>query len=108
MRPIDIKLDGDNCWPELAEMKAAGLLELGDLIGVALLPDAVITRADGTEARVPALTLRVRVQHPTDPSLHGGHVLVQLKVDTLEAIAAALRGRLQYLEQLSAQGGTPS
>lgn len=108
MRPIDIQLDGDACWPELEQMGAAGQVEIGDLIGVALLPDAVVTRADGTEARMPALTLRVELRYPGNPDLHRGHALVQLKVETLEMIAGALRARLQYLEQLRAQGGTPS
>lgn len=108
MKPIDIQLDGDACWPELADMKRVGLIDLGSLVGVALLPDALVTRADGSQVRVPSVTLRVAINHPTDPSLHRGHILVQLKVETLEMIAGALRARLQYLEQLRAQGGTPS
>lgn len=99
MTSIDIQLDGDNCWPELRE---PGAFDIGQLVGVALLPDAVVTDTfTGAERRVPALTLRL---HTAD----GRVVLAQLKVEMLEAIARAMRGRLQYLEQLKAQGGTPS
>lgn len=108
MRPIDIQLDGDACWPELKWMGEKGMVEMGDLIGVALLPDAVVTHEDGTSTRMPSVTLRVEVRHPSDPHLHQGHVLVQMKLETLSAIAGALRGRMEYLAQLAAQGGTPS
>lgn len=41
MTGLEIHLDGDGCWPDLAEKQAAGKLhEPGRLAGVALLPSA--------------------------------------------------------------------
>lgn len=83
---IDIQLDGDNCWTDLDEAV------VGQLDGVALLPDA-LTHA-GT--RVPAVTLRIR--------LDGQVVLAQIKVDALRTILGAVDGRLAFL---AAKGHAP-
>lgn len=96
MKMLDIQLNGDKCWPDLKDF------EVGDLAGVALLPDAVVTDTfTGEERRVPALTLRV---HGAD----GRVVLAMLKVEMLETLARAMRSRLDYLEDLKKRGGRES
>lgn len=105
MTAIDIQLDGDNCWPELTRLRADGLLDTGELVGVALLPDGEVTDGfTGQIKRVPTVTLRIRVERPTACM----NVLVQLKVETLEMLARAMRGRLEYLASLKARGGRDS
>lgn len=52
---LDINLDGDGCWPDLAEKKAAGKLhEPGRLAGVALLKN-------GTTSGKHTVTFRVEL-----------------------------------------------
>jgi hypothetical protein len=99
---IDIQLDGDNCWPDLDAKADAGQVSVAELVGVALLPDAIVTNMlTGAERRVPAVTLRL---HLPD----GRIVLAQLKVEMLETLARAMRGRLDYLAELKAKGGRES
>lgn len=99
MTSIDIQLDGDNCWPDLREPES---FITGELRGVALLPDAqVLDTFTGKEHRKPALTLRV---HTAD----GRVVLAMLKLEMLEAIGRAMKGRLEYLEDLKRRGGADS
>lgn len=105
MTMIDIQLDGDNCWPELAQLRESDLLDVGDLVGIALLPDAEVTDGfTGQTKRVPAVTLRIRMDQPTASRT----VLVQLKVETLAMLASAMKGRLEYLAELKRKGGTAS
>jgi hypothetical protein len=110
MTSIDMQMDGDECWPELAELHQSGLLETGELVGVALLPDAEVRDGfTGWKKSAPVLTLRISVPHPTDPDPQLARtVLVQLKVDMLNMIAGALKGRLEYLEDLKRRGGADS
>lgn len=102
MTRIDLQLDGYHCWPELAELRAAGKLDEAHLVGVALLPDAeVVNTLTGECARVPALTLRF--------TLPDGRVgLAQIKVDMFAMIARAMQGRIEYLAELAAKGGKPT
>ena len=95
MTVVDLQLDGDECWPDLKEFL------LAELSGVALLPDGEVTGLNGETRRVPILTLRVDLPD-------GGTALVQIKVQMLEMILGAVRGRLGYLDELGRQGGTPS
>ncbi len=100
MTSIDIQLDGDNCWPDLKDRDVA----IGELKGIALLPDAVVVDTfTGLQRRVPAVTLRLELHGPAAPT-----VLVQLKVETLEMLARAMRGRLEYLADLKKRGGRSS
>lgn len=102
MTSIDIQLEGDGCWPDLIELGQAGKVEQAALVGVALLPDAVVTDTfTGKSRRVPALTLRI--------ALPDGRVaLAQVKVDMLNMVLRGIQGRLEYLADLAAKGGTPS
>lgn len=54
MIPLEIILDGDNCWPDL---KATGYRQ-GELRGVAALPR-------GTESGKPTVTVRVELPDGT-------------------------------------------
>jgi hypothetical protein len=102
MTNIDLQLEGDECWPDLTELGAAGKLDHAALVGVALLPDAEATDTlTGRTKRVPAVTLRI--------ALPDGRVgLAQIKVDMLRMIVRALDGRLEYLADLASTGGTPT
>jgi len=95
MTTIDLQLDGDECWPDLKEF------ELAALSGVALLPDGEVLGLDGQTRRVPILAFRVELAQ-------GGTAIAQIKVEMLEVVLGAVRGRLAYLAQLTKQGGTPS
>lgn len=95
MTNIDLQLDGDGCWPDLRQF------ELAALSGVALLPDGEVQGLDGKMRRIPILTLRVELPD-------GTVALAQVKVEMLEMVLGAVRGRLAYLAALTAQGGTPS
>jgi hypothetical protein len=92
---IDLQLDGDGCWPDLKDFVLAALS------GVALLPDGEVLGLDGKKRRMPILTLRVELAD-------GGTALAQIKVEMLEAVLGAVRGRLAYLGELAAKGGMPS
>lgn len=90
MKRLDIKLDGDNCWPELRD---GDRMIVGDLTGVALLPDA--TTQSG--AKVPGVTLRVDLPD-------GRSVLALVKLELLSAALRACQGRLDYLAEQRAAG----
>jgi hypothetical protein len=92
---IDIQLDGDECWPDLREFVIAALS------GVALLPDGEVMGLDGKTRRVPILTFRVELPD-------GTVALAQIKVEMLEMVLGAVRGRLAYIAHLTERGGTPS
>lgn len=88
MPTLQIKLDGDGCWPDLTE------IEPGELEGVALLPDGDVTDGfTGVTRKVPIVLLRVRSQAT------GKVVIAQAKLDMLEAAVRAMRGRIRYLEE---------
>jgi hypothetical protein len=61
----------------------------------------VIDTFSGLTRRVPALTLRVQLED-------GSVALACIKVDMLDTVLRAMKGRLEYLAELKAQGGTPS
>lgn len=96
MTRIDIQLDGDGCWRDLGDFV------VGELTGVALLPDAsTIDTLTGEQKRVPAMTLRVQLPD-------GRTVLALVKVEMMSTIVRALKGRLEYLAELEARGGAES
>lgn len=96
MTSIDIQLDGDGCWRDLGDFL------VGELTGVALLPDAsVVDTFTGEQKRVPAMTLRVRLPD-------GRAVLALVKVEMMGTIVRALGARLDYLAELKARGGPES
>jgi hypothetical protein len=101
MTSIQICLDGDQCWPDLTALGEAGKVHTAQLAAVALLPDGEVKRLDGSIGRVPIVTLRI--------ALPDGQVaLAQVKLDTLEQVVRAMRGRLDYLREMAATGGVPS
>jgi hypothetical protein len=96
MTSIDIKLDGDGCWPDLVVFSTA------DLTGVALLPDGEVTDGvTGKRKRVPVMLLRLQTKD-------GGFIVVQVKVEIMEMVMSAMRGRLEYLAELKSKGGSDS
>lgn len=103
MTSIDIKLDGDGCWPDLTAKHEAGkVIWNAELSGVSLLPDGEVTDGlTGKIKRVPILTLRVELPDGTS-------ALAQVKLDMLASIVRAMKGRLEYLGELAAKGGRES
>jgi hypothetical protein len=98
MTRIDIHLNGDDCWPEL---RKDGFVEV-ELAAVALLPDAEVTDVlTGVSRRVPGVALRIHI-----PADGGGFIvgLAQAKLEMLETIFRALRGRIEYLDEQRAAG----
>jgi hypothetical protein len=100
MMPVKIELDGDSCWPDLGE-KARSQLIVGELSGVALLPDGELTRSDGTPSQRPILTFRIELPD-------GKTVLAQTTVDLINMLVSAVKGRLEYLADLRTAGGGTS
>ncbi len=89
MATLQIKLDGDGCWPDLSNVEPA------ELEGVALLPDGeVVDELTGQRKKVPIVLCRVR---SLDPNRFV--VIAQVKLDMLEMAVRALRGRIAFLEQ---------
>lgn len=76
--PLDVSLDPDRCWPDLAD----GVYLEGALTHVALNPA-------GTVAGKPTVTLRITLPD-------GGTVLAQTSLALLDTARAAFRGRLGY------------
>jgi hypothetical protein len=99
MTSVDIQLQGDGCWPDLVVLHEAGKVHWhGQLVGVALLPDAaVVDTFTGIERKVPAVTLRMDVGD-------GTLAIAQMKLDMLETIVRAFRSRLEYLAEQQAAG----
>jgi hypothetical protein len=96
MTRIDIQLDGDDCWPDLRD----GFVAV-ELAGVALLPDAEVTDVlTGVSRRVPGVTLRIHI--PVEDGFLVG--LAQVKLEMLESIIGALRGRMAFLAEQRAAG----
>jgi hypothetical protein len=98
MTRIDLHLDGDDCWPEL---RKDGFITV-ELAAVALLPDAEVTDVlTGVSRRVPGVVLRIHI-----PADDGGFIvgLAQVKLEMLESIVGALRGRMAFLGEQRAAG----
>lgn len=104
MTVIDIRLEGDRAFPELASGVNDGSVALAELTGLALLPDGEVRKPSGEIALVPLVILRFEFE--LEGRMRTG--LVQLKVEVLETLLGAIRGRLAYLKELEAAGGAPS
>lgn len=89
---LDIKLDGDQCWPDLRDGKREIIAT--ETISVALLPGGM---ASGKAS------VAIRVDLPD-----GRTVIAQTSHELFEAAARAFRGRLEYLADLNKRGGRPS
>lgn len=103
MTPIDIVFDGDGCWPDLTQKDLEGKVQWNaQVAAIALLPDGVVTDSlTGISRKVPILTLRLELPN-------GSTAVAQMKLEMLETIARAMRGRLAYLDELKAKGGRDS
>ena len=89
---LDIKLDGDKCWPDLQDGKREIIAT--ENISVALLPGGM---ASGKAS------VAIRIDLPD-----GRTVIAQTSHDLFEGAARAFRGRLEYLADLKRKGGAPS
>lgn len=89
MPALTIKLDGDQCWPDLAEKRDAGQLIQTETLEVALLPGGM---ASGKAS------VAIRIELPD-----GRTVIAQTSQELFDAAARAFRGRLEYLAELKAQ-----
>lgn len=103
MASIDIKLDGDGCWPDLTEKHKAGkVIWDAQVSAVSLLPDGdVMDGFTGETKRMPIVTIRFELPDGTS-------ALAQMKLDMMEMIVRALKGRMQYIAELRASGGDES
>ncbi len=102
MTSIDIKMDGDGCWPDLKEKHAAGQVEWhASLASVSLLPDGEVTDLTGKSRRVPIVTLRIEMPD-------GKVALAQVKLEMLDTIVRGFKSRIEYLAELEAKGGPRS
>lgn len=103
MTSIDIKLDGDGCWPDLTAKQETGkVVWNARLAAVSLLPDGEVSDGiTGAIKRVPIVTIRFELPDGTT-------ALAQAKLDMLESIVRAFKGRLEYLAELRAKGGRDS
>ncbi len=88
MSEINIELDGKKTWPGLEYTP-------GELTGIALQTNEALANGDG----VPSLTLRVEV--PVDGE-EPVTILTEVKVATIIMVLAAVKGRLQHLEDIRA------
>lgn len=94
MTSIDIKLDGDGCWPDLTAKQETGkVVWNARLAAVSLLPDGEVSDGiTGAIKRVPIVTIRFELPDGTT-------ALAQAKLDMLESIVRAFKGRLEYLAE---------
>jgi uncharacterized protein (UPF0371 family) len=93
MPMLNIKLDGDNCWPDLADKPEGELIET-QTIEVALLPGGMSSGK---------ASVAIRIDLPD-----GRTVIAQTSQELFDAAARAFRGRLEYLAELARKGGSPS
>lgn len=103
MTSLDIMLDGDGCWPDLRDKHLEGKVEWNArLAAVSLLPDGEVTDGiTGNVKRMPIVTVRFELPDGTT-------ALAQVKLDMLESIVRAFKGRLEYIAELKAKGGRDS
>jgi uncharacterized protein (UPF0371 family) len=90
---LDIKLDGDRSWPDLAGKSDDQIVQT-DRMSVALLPGGM---ASGKAS------VAIRIDLPD-----GRTVIAQTSQELFDAAAPAFRGRLEYLAELARNGGKPS
>lgn len=85
MPGLVIKLDGDNCWPDLrAQVEAGSPPVLSRDLEVALLPG-------GMQSGKASVMLRINLPD-------GGVVLAETSFELLRTAVRACEGRLEYLE----------
>jgi uncharacterized protein (UPF0371 family) len=90
---MNIKLDGDRCWPDLADKPDEQILQVQN-IDVALLPGGMSSGK---------ASVAIRINLPD-----GRVVIAQTSQELFDAAARAFRGRLEYLAELAAKGGAES
>lgn len=93
MPMLNIKLEGDHCWPDLAQKTEDQIIDTENL-EVALLPGGM---ASGKAS------VAIRIDLPD-----GRVVIAQTSQELFDAAARAFRARLEYLAELKAKGGAES
>jgi hypothetical protein len=93
MPMLTIKLDGDRCWPDLADKSEEQLIEIQNL-EVALLPG-------GMQSGKASVAIRIDLPD-------GRTIIAQTSQELFDAAARAFRGRLEYLAEQAKKGGSPS
>jgi hypothetical protein len=93
MPTLNLKLDGEHCWPDLEKKSEEQIIQV-DNIDVALQPGGM---ASG------AASVMIRIDLPD------GRTVIGLTSQALfDSAARAFRGRLEYLAELQRRGGRPS
>lgn len=87
---LDVKLDGDRCWPDLAS-KTDEQIVCTENISVALLPGGMSSGK---------ASVAIRIDLPD-----GRTVIAQTSQELFDAAARAFRGRLEHLADLVRRGG---
>ena len=90
---LDVKLEGDRCWPDLAR-KTDDQIICTESLSVALLPG-------GMSSGKASVALRIDLPD-------GRTVIAQTSHELFEGAARAFRGRLEYLADLKKRGGRSS
>jgi uncharacterized protein (UPF0371 family) len=88
---IILKLDGERCWPDLAD-KMDQIIDVEAPIQIALMPGGMST---GKAA------IAIRIELPD-----GRTVIAQTSQELFDAAARAFRGRLEYLADLERRGAS--
>lgn len=91
MPTLTVKLEGDNCWPDLPERAEVIPVEH---IEVALLAGGMSSGA---------ASVAIRIDLPD-----GRTVIAQTSHALFDMASRAFRGRLEYLEDLRRRGGASS
>lgn len=90
MPVLNIKLDGDQCWPDLAAKRERGELIQTETISVALLPGGMSSGK---------ASVAIRIELPD-----GRTVIAQTSLELFDSAARAFRGRLEYLAEQRGKG----
>ena len=93
MTRLDIRLDGDGCWPDL-NGKGPDQVIMVDNLAIAFL-------AGGMSSGKPSLTLRIDLPD-------GRSVITQTSLELFQQAARVFGAKAAHLEQVQARGGRPS
>jgi hypothetical protein len=90
MPHVDLRLNGDGCWPDLAELRDAGRVidtHSETSIGIALLPG-------GMTSGKPSVTFRLQLPD-------GKIVLAQTSLELLTASVRAMNTRMEHVHKVA-------
>jgi hypothetical protein len=94
MPVLNIKLDGEGCWPDLSGKGPDQVIDVASPIDIALAPRGMMSGK---------ASIAIRLDLPD-----GRTVIAQTSFELFEACARAFRSRLQYLAELERKGGRSS